>query len=142
MTAAEDKRNAILWTAICKRGSKIARRELLIDGSTTRVEATILGRVGKAQLEDKFSGSLTVGQPCERNVAIAAPIENLIAYVLAEIPESKRAKLLESVAQQFETHKILPDPDPSLLDAAKAWMTRLRGSRKQSVAGTVSFSPQ
>ena len=132
-------RKAVLLFSVANYATKNANRDLLNSASSTPVSAEVVGTVGRAKSSFDFSGTLEVGSPSVVNSSSAAPACDVLAAVLEEIPEDRRAKILHKLQKAYVATSKLP-VDPKLQAEAKTWLASLKMSRPQNRVGSVSFT--
>lgn len=131
--------NSKLWCSLGYLAGKRSDRDLLEPGdyrSRIGISAVIDGK----KVSDELVGSLVLGQPSQRASSSAAPVDHVVACVLAALPdEEARHKFMQRVESYFLEHGCLvPIPD-SAIETAKLWLARLRSHRTTTVSGTLTF---
>lgn len=134
-----DRRRSILWAAVAKLAGDRVQKTHLSQDSQTRVAVQLVGTVGRARIEDAAEGVLIVGTTGSRSKPEAARPAEIVALLLAELPEERRAQLLEQAAKSFAKSGKLPATDPGLVETAEAWLGRLKRSTLIDTAAPVSF---
>lgn len=138
--AEKARRQSILLAAIGAIAKKSVDRAHLPEPSSADVKASIDGMVGRKTTAIQLQGTLSVGGPSARNSSRAAPTEQIVGFLLSQMPDDvSRAKLLESAAAHFARHGELPQLDSQMTEHARAWLARLKQTQSRIVAGSVSF---
>ncbi len=133
------RRSSVLLLALAKFADKTANRDHLTDGSATPIAVQIDGSVGRAAVCIDVRGTLNVGHPSTVSSSSAAPPCDVLASVLAEIPESTRVKLLDRLKRDYAKNDGVLVVDEALRNEAKAWLAALKMSKPSVRAGSVSF---
>jgi hypothetical protein len=132
---------SIAWSAIAKHGDGESERSTLIDG-VHAVDLTVTGTVNGEPFTGRIAGRLSVAANGERQEIESAPVEQVVAWLLAELAEDDeaRAAVLRRLPKVWQTE--LPDQPASEIQQAKQLLKRLR-RRLEMVPknGAVSFTP-
>lgn len=126
-----------LWHAVAKIAGKEAQRDLLDAGDVYDVEGQVAAHVNGEPISVPISCQVAVNFDTEVSVSVAAPMEHLLALFLAEVPKTRRAKLLDDLPVEFSAAGELPGADPELFNAAAGLLKSLRSRKIQPRRGSV-----
>lgn len=133
-------RSALLH-ALEKRAGKEGDRELLTAGSyevEARVEATVEGE----QLLEVVKGKLLVNPDTEGTSSSGADANEVIAAILARLPEQNREAILRDLPTTYlEAGNEFKGLSVADVKRVKKMLERMRCSTTTSKKGTVSFAP-
>lgn len=137
--AKQDALRAILWTALSKVAAKESRRDLLEAGAKHDISFTLVAHVNEQPLQLTATSLLTIGHDDTRSVSHAVPVDHLVAYLLGELPATRRNAILRLLPEEFAAcGNALPPADAGLLEAAENLLGRLRSKVTEPVRGAVS----
>lgn len=135
------KLSTILWAALGYLAKKRTDKTLIPVGKGTKVNVTIEGTVGRAKICERLSGVLELSPDGSRAKACDAPAAQVVALLLRSLPDdAARAKATAAIVAEKERTKQLPNVTAAELDHAKQFLTRLRSSTTQKVAGALVFA--
>lgn len=131
--------NSKLWCALGYLAGKRSDRELIEPGAY-KTRLNISGLIDGKKVADDIAGQLMLGQPSTRASSTAAPVDHVVAMVLAALPdEEARHKLMLRAELHFAEHQcLIPVPEASI-ETAKLWLARLRSHKTASVSGSLTF---
>lgn len=132
---------SIAWAAIAKHAEKESERTTLPVG-THDVQLEISGKAGGRPFATSIVGLLNVAPDGVRDQLEKAPVEQVVAWLLAELceDEARRATILRKLPEVWQDQ--FPRLDTAAVDQAKEMLSRLRvrtGTTSQH--GAVKFSP-
>jgi hypothetical protein len=133
---------AVLWHALAYQAKKLAVRAELADGSRTPIDLESRGVVNGQAVHEQLCGHLTVGHESSVASSSAAPAVDVVAYLLAQLPEQRRNLELTRLPKLFAEHAGVPSVDESIRDQSAALLKQLRTQETTSRAGAVRFEPQ
>ena len=137
----DEQLRSVLMLAASKIGVKESRRELLSVGAyqvILRLSGTVDGLAFRGQ---KIEGRLAIAPDTERSSSFAAPQGDLVAYLLGQMPSTRRKAILAGLPDEFlAAGGKLPECDAELIEAAETLLERLRSRRTTTAAGAVSWS--
>lgn len=139
-TAETARRRSILFAGLANALGKRVDKSHLVEGSSDRISATVVGKVGRARVDYSLRGELSVGHSTTSNRSSAAKPADVVAAVLAELPDdAARAKAIDRIAKSYKGGKLPEQPKP-IAEGAAALLKRLTSTTTQTKAGAVSFA--
>jgi len=142
MQTADPGTLSVLWHALEKAGDKRKDekvRERLPAGGKIPVGVTVTGKVDSRPVELSIDGHLQVAHDGTTGRKTLPDVPMLLAIVLAYVPKTRRAAILEELPQAFAETKTLPAADPELLELATELVADLTITETRPRAGAVSF---
>jgi len=133
------RRETILFAALEYFAGKRYSRDKL-EPVATPVKGTINATVGRAQLAVPFSGLLKVAEDGESASSSAPDTAHLVGYLLGQLDETKRSRLIANLVAEFEVTKELPIVPPERTVEAELLLKRLRSSIVKPKRGSVVFA--
>lgn len=132
---------AVLWHSLAYMCKKLAVRAEIEDGSRTKVEVKISARVGGVVLEESLDGYLLVGRPTGKASSSSAPAKDVVAYLLAQMPEARRNRELQRLPALYAKGSVIPPVDAVVQEQAEQLLAQLRTQKTDVKAGAVRFEP-
>lgn len=129
-------RESVLWHAAAKHGGKLADRDLLAEGASYAVDATLAGTVDGQRVELPLVGQLIVNHDQLKATSTGPKVERILAAALAKLPAKVRTKFVDECS---EVH--LDSVDPQVEADCRLLMQRLRTTTTQTARGAVRFEP-
>lgn len=132
--------HSIAWAALAKHADKECERSSLPVGMHT-VELEVSGKAGGRVFKVSIDGTLSVAPDGVRDVSEKAPLEQVIAWLLAKLcDDQQRAKILNELPAVWS--KELPLLPAAAVDQAKEMLARLRTRTGTThMYGAVKFTP-
>jgi hypothetical protein len=142
MTLTTEHLRTILFAALEKIAKKETRRELLEAGTAHRCTLSVSGTIdGLVFRGEKIEGNLAIGHDWTKASSTAAPPAEVVAYLLALLPKTKRTALLAELPDAFlRSGGKLPAIDANRLAEAETLLERLRSRKDQQFSGSVTWS--
>jgi hypothetical protein len=132
---------AACWAALECVAKKECRRDALVAGSQYDVALRVSGEIKTKPFAAEAEARLIVNEDGTRVVSQAAPLPQLVGYLLGLLPRAKRDRMLRELPEHFsQADNRLPDVDAALVEAAENLLGRLRAKVQQHVRGSVSTS--
>lgn len=136
-------RESIVWAALAYVAGKRTQRDLLADGSNTKLAVDVTALInGRAKFSATVDGVLHVGEPAAVASSSAPDAATLLALALLELTPKQRDKFAANVLAHFEKTQRLPDVADASIENAKALLKRLRATKNETRRGSVSFAIQ
>jgi hypothetical protein len=129
-----------MWHALATWSKLHANRKLLRDDTRYRVDIQISGTVAGYEVSETLSGWLAVGATSLQASSHSVPTADLTAWLIQQIPSTRRVELQELLAAYWAEHQEVPDVDESAVKAAKLWLQRLRATVPKEREGPVSLA--
>lgn len=133
---------ASLWGALQYQAKKLFSRDELRAGASTPVDLRIVGIVGGQVVDETVAGSLTVGHETEKASNTAVPTTAIVAYLLEQLPATRREWLLENLPSIFQAAGKLELGDDSYRETADLLLKQLRAKSTKTSRGAVRFEPR
>ena len=130
---------AALWHSLQCWAKLYANRKLLRDDTRYRVELRLTGTVAGYPVDEQLNAWLSVGAPSTQASASAIPTAELTAWLLEQIPASRRAELQDLLAAYWAENQEVPGVNDAQIKAAKLWLQRLRATVQKEREGPVSL---
>jgi len=141
-TSKADATAKLQTAALCALSfvaKKDANRSLLEGGEAYQVDGVFAGKVDGRDVSIDVGGLLQVGHDSTRAKSHNPDLPNLIALILAKVPKTRRADILDLLPKEFSEHKTIPAAEPELTAAADTLLKSLRSRSSANVTGSVSF---
>ena len=133
------KFSSYLWAVLGCMAKKRTDRSL-IDVGSKKVDLTIVGKIGSARIDEHVAGTLQLGGQQMKAKSTAAPSAEVLAFVLSQLPDSKRFSVMQKLKNTWASKKSVPKVSDDEVKAAKQLLSELRASTKQTVAGNLTFA--
>jgi hypothetical protein len=132
---------AVCWAALESVARKECRRDALTAGGQYDVTLRISGEVRAKPFACEATAHVVVNHDGVRVVSQAPPPSHLIGYLLGQLSQAKRERMLRTLPESFaNAANRLPDVDAGLVEAAANLLDRLRARVQQQVRGAISTS--
>ncbi len=134
------KNRAAALLALGQVAKKDANSNLLNEGESCKVEGTFSGDVDGEPVEIQIGGLLQIGHDGTRSKTSNPDLSKLLAIILAKVPKTRRADILDVLPREYSERKTLPEADAELVEAAATLLNSLRSRSTSHVKGSVTFS--
>ena len=131
------KLSSILWGALGYLSKKRTKRNLITVGDETKVDVTITGTVGRSQIEERVTGTLTLSAD-QTTATSSIDTDAIVAILLQHVPN--KAFVMKQITETKEKTKALPVVTAEQRAEAKQFTTRLRSSTSKVKAGAMAFA--
>ena len=133
---------SVVFAALAKHGAKERDAKQLVEGRTYPLEIEIHARSGGLALEETVAGELVVGHAQQVASSKACDADHLVAYLLEQLPATRRVRLLEGLPETFaKAGGELPPVKEEAIAGAKRLLDRLRQRGTSNKAAAISFRP-
>ncbi|MGN6545010.1 MAG: hypothetical protein ACTHK7_08165 [Aureliella sp.] len=139
-TEASERRLSALWCALGYAAKKRGDRDFVGDGTSTKVDVEITGRVGPYPVSDELVGVLDIGKTQTTETTAAAPAELVVALLLDELgSDDRQARFMARLVEHVSRHNCLPETDPATATRASNFLKCLRTKSEKPKRGDLVF---
>lgn len=135
-------KEAVVWASLVYLAGKRSQRDLLADGTETKVAIEVVALVnGRSKFSSSLAGRLAVGSPSTSASSSGPDTAELIAALFHELADpADTVKAMLKIQSQFEATGALPKVKPESVAPVEAWLKRLRSRSTTTKRGSVTFA--